>query len=58
VLVAKMMINNKCCEIYTAGAAAKDFSEGMQYIDDRHEQLEQFGIALPEFVKLSGLFSG
>ena len=54
-----MMINNKFCAIYTAGAVAKDFvgREGMQYLDDRFEPLEQLGIALPEFVKLARLFS-
>ena len=53
-----MMINNKRCEIYTANAVAKDFvgRDGMQYLDDRFEPLEQFGIALPEFTELSGLF--
>lgn len=59
VSVTRMMINNECCGIYTASAVAKDFvgREGMQYLDDRFEPLEQFGIVLPEFVKLSGLFS-
>jgi hypothetical protein len=53
-----MMIINKCCGIYTANAVAKDFvgRDGMQYLDDRFEPLEQFGIALPEFAELSGLF--
>jgi hypothetical protein len=39
-------------------AVADDFvgEEGMQYLDDRFEPLEQFSIALHEFVKLSGLF--
>jgi len=39
-------------------ANLKDFvgREGIQHFDDRFEPLEQFGIALPEFVKLSGLF--
>jgi len=53
-----MMINNKYCGIYTASAVAKDFvgREGMQYLDDRFEPLEQFGIALPEFIELYGFF--
>ena len=52
-----IMINNKCCKIYTASAVAKDFvgRDGVQYLDDRFEPLEQLGIALPEFVKPSGL---
>lgn len=58
VSVARIMIYNKCCRIYNANAVAKDFvgRDGMQYLDDRFEPLEQFVIALPEFVKLSGLF--
>ncbi len=53
------MINNICCGIYTANVVAKDIvgRDGMQYVNDRIEPPEQFGIALPEFVKLSGLFS-
>ena len=59
VSVVRMMINNKCCGIYTASLVAKDFvgRDGMQYRDDRFEPIEQLGIALPEFVKLPGLFS-
>jgi hypothetical protein len=30
--------------------------EGMQHIDDRPEPLEQFGIAVPKFIKRPGLF--
>jgi hypothetical protein len=60
VSVARMiMVNKKRCKIYTASAVAKDIvgRDGMQYLDDGFEPLEQFCIALPEFVKLSGLFS-
>ena len=59
VLVARIMINYRFCRIYTASAVAQDFvgRDGMQYRDNRFEPLEQFSIARPEFVKLSGLFS-
>jgi hypothetical protein len=30
--------------------------EGMQHIDDGSEPLEQFGVAIPEFIKRPGLF--
>jgi len=53
------MKDNKCCWTYITGDVTKGFvgREGMQDLDDRFEQLEQFDIALlPEFVKLSGLF--
>ena len=41
-----------------ASAVANDFvgRDGMQYLDDRFEPLEQFCIAFPEFVKFFGLF--
>jgi hypothetical protein len=50
--------NNKCCWTYITGDNAKGFvgREGMQDLNDRFEPLEQFDIALPEFVKRSGLF--
>ena len=59
VSVARMTINDKCWRIYTTSAVAKDFvgREGIYYCDDRFEPLEQFGIALPGFVKFSDLFS-
>jgi hypothetical protein len=40
-----------------SGDVTKGFvgREGMQDLDDRFEPLEQFDIALPEFVKLSCL---
>jgi hypothetical protein len=55
------MKNNRCCGpcgTYMTGDATEGFvgREGMQDLDDRFEPLEQFDIALPEFVKRSGLF--
>ena len=43
---------------YKTNAAAKDWvgREAMHNIDDRPEPLEQFGVALPESVKLPCLF--
>jgi hypothetical protein len=43
---------------YETRAVAKDFvaRECMQHFDDRSEPLQQFGIALPEFIKRPGLF--
>jgi hypothetical protein len=45
---------------YKTTCIAKDCQcvgrEGMQYIDDGSEPLEQFGIAVPEFIKPLGLF--
>lgn len=51
------MRNNKCCGTYITGDATKGFvgREGMQDLDNRFEPLEQFDIAVPEFVKCSGL---
>ena len=45
---------------YKTTGIAKDCQcvgrEGMQHIDERSEPLEQFGIAVPEFIKSPGLF--
>jgi hypothetical protein len=52
------MMDEERCGTYETTAVAKDWvgREGVQHIDDRFEPLEQFSIAIPEFIKRPGLF--
>ena len=47
------MKNIRSCGSYITSAVANGFigRDGVQHINNRSEPLEQFGIAVPEFVK-------